>query len=121
MDGTFGMKEILNVFNSFLWDMGSRDKRYGNIKPMFKVGKIKYFNDIFQFVPKTIVATDLGKKVDRFSVLMKRIDRFTLEELFMVASFCSLNEKQMIKLVMNEYFQQKGEPDKQNDKEHFEK
>lgn len=109
------MKEKLHVYNSFLWDMGSRDKRYGHIKPMFKTGKIKSFNDIFQFIPKTIDATDLGKKVDRFSVLMKRIDRFTLEELFMVASFCSLNEKQMIKLVMNEYFRQKGEPDKEED------
>lgn len=105
--------DFLHVFNSFLWDMGSRDKRYGYIKPMFKGGKIKSFNDIFLFVPKTIVATDLGKKVDRFTRLMKRIDRFTLEELFMIAAFCGLNEKQIIKLVMNEYFQQKEEIAKQ--------
>lgn len=95
--------------------MGSRDKRYGYIKPMFKTGKVKSFGDIFQFVPKTIIATDLGKKGDRFSRLMNRVDRFTLEELFMIATFCSLNEKQMIKLVMNEYFQQKVDADIQDD------
>ncbi|MES1160739.1 MAG: hypothetical protein ABUM51_08280, partial [Bacteroidota bacterium] len=66
---------------------------------------------------KTIVATDLGKKVDRFTVLMKRVDRFTLEELFMVAAFCNLNEKQMIKLVMNEYSHQKADHDNKDDQD----
>ena len=83
--------------------MGNRDPRYDLIKPMFIGGKIKSFNDIFKFIPKTVVATDLGKKVDRFTELMNRIEGFTLEELFMMAKFCDLDESQMLKLAENEY------------------
>lgn len=83
--------------------MGNRDPRYDLIKPMIIGGKIKSFNDIFKFIPKTVVATDLGKKVDRFTELMNRIEGFTLEELFMIAKFCELDEAQMLKLAETEY------------------
>ncbi|HWK08044.1 MAG TPA: hypothetical protein VNS58_30655 [Puia sp.] len=83
--------------------MGNRDPRYDLIKPMIIGGKIKTFNDIFKFIPKTVVATDLGKKVDRFTDLMNRVEGFTLEELFMIARFCELDEAQMLELAENEY------------------
>jgi len=83
--------------------MGNRDHRYDLIKPMFIGGKIKTFSDIFKFIPKTVVATDLGKKVDRFTDLMNRVEGFTLEELFMVAKFCELEETEMLLLVENQY------------------
>ncbi len=47
--------------------MGHRDPRYDLIRSMINDGKIVSFNDIFKFIPKTIVAKDLGKKVDRFT------------------------------------------------------
>ncbi|HTI07581.1 MAG TPA: hypothetical protein VL832_03460 [Puia sp.] len=34
---------------------------------------------------------------------MNRIEGFTLEELFMMAKFCDLDESQMLKLAENEY------------------
>jgi len=83
--------------------MGNRDPRYSLIKPMIIGGKIVSFNDIFKFIPKTVVATDLGKKVDRFTELMHRVEGFTLEELFMIAKFCDLDESEMLKLAENEY------------------
>jgi hypothetical protein len=83
--------------------MGNRDPRYILIKPMIVGGKIVSFNDIFKFIPKTVVATDLGKKVDRFTELMKRVEGFTLEELFMIAKFCDVEEAEMLKLAENEY------------------
>ncbi|HEX9509724.1 MAG TPA: hypothetical protein VF939_04545 [Puia sp.] len=88
--------------------MGNRDPRYDLIKPMIIGGKIKTFTDIFKFIPKTVVATDLGKKVDRFTELMNRIEGFTLEELFMMAKFCDLDESQMLQLAENEYLMSKS-------------
>ena len=74
---------------------------------MFKDGKIRTFSDIFEFVPKTIVATNMGKKVDRFTRLMNRVEKFTLEDLFQIGKLCELEESQMIQLVMKEYSIQK--------------
>jgi hypothetical protein len=43
--------------------MIQRDKRYNLIKSLLSDGKIKVLSDIFDWVPKTIVSHDLGKKV----------------------------------------------------------
>lgn len=83
--------------------MVNRDHRYDLIKPMIIGGKIKSFNDIFKFIPKTVVATDLGKKVDRFTDLMNRVEGFTLEDLFLMAKSFDIEESQMLMLVENQY------------------
>jgi len=95
------------MYISFLYIMANRDPRYDLIKHLYKEGKIKSFNDIFKYVPKTIVATDLGKKVDRFTELLNRVGGFTLDEVALMASFCELEESVMFKLIEKEYFIQK--------------
>jgi hypothetical protein len=70
---------------------------------MVEAGKIEVFTDIFKFIPKTKVATDLGKKVDRFNELMNNVENFNLKDLFLIAKFCELEEKQMLELVMKQY------------------
>ncbi|HWK02109.1 MAG TPA: hypothetical protein VNS58_00660 [Puia sp.] len=87
--------------------MVNRDRRYELISVLFKEGKIQTFNDIFVFVPKTIVATNMGKKVDRFTLLMNRVEKFTLENIFQIGKLCDLGESQMLELVMKEYSIQK--------------
>lgn len=88
--------------------MTSRDHRYSLIKPMVDAGKIVVFNDIFKFIPKTKVAIDLGKKVDRFNELMTNVEEFVLKDLFLIAKFCEMTEKEMLELVMNQYLEIKS-------------
>ncbi|HZE84061.1 MAG TPA: hypothetical protein VE035_07115 [Puia sp.] len=88
--------------------MVNRDSRYDLIKPMIATGKIVVFNDIFKYIPKTIVATDLGKKVDRFTILMNKVEGFTYAETFMIGKFCELSEAEMNKLVMADYMKNKN-------------
>ncbi len=85
-----------------------RDDRYDLIKPMIDSGNIVSFNDIFKYIPKTIVAKDLGKKVDRFSELMKKVEGFTLGEIYTIAKFCNISESQIYQLVEKEYFKSKS-------------
>jgi len=87
--------------------MLKRDERYELVKPMLEIGKIKSFQDIFKIVPKTIVAADLGTKVDRFTKLMKRIEKFTLEDVFTIARYCELSVHEILELVEVEYLQSK--------------
>ncbi len=87
--------------------MSSRDHRYELIKPMLNAGNIESFNDIFKFIPKTVVANDLGKKVDRFTTLMNRVEKFTLDELFTIARHCFIEESAILKLAHNEYLKKR--------------
>lgn len=92
--------------------MEKRDSRYELIRPMFNGGKIKTLTDIFKFIPKTVVAGDLGKKVDRFTALINKVERFTLEELFRIADLCDLERSQILQLVMEDYTSQKRKIDR---------
>ena len=87
--------------------MQNRDTRYDLIKPMINAGNIESFNDIFKYIPKTVVANDLGKKVDRFTALMNRVEKFTVEELFTIARFCSINDQKILELMYNEHLKNK--------------
>jgi len=80
-----------------------RDHRYDLIKPMIESGKILSFNDIFKYIPKTVVAKDLGKKVDRFNTLMSRVEEFMLSDLFIIAGFFEIDEDDIVRLVMIDY------------------
>jgi len=75
---------------------------------MYEVGKIESFLDIFKYIPKSIVARDLGKKVDRFNRLMNKVEDFTIAELITIGTLCDLNLSQMFKLFESEYLQQQG-------------
>ena len=87
--------------------MVNRDRRFDLISTMFKDGKIRTFNDIFEFVPKTVVATNMGKKVDRFTEMMNKVEKFKLEELFAIAKLCELDEHTILDLAHKEYTTQK--------------
>jgi|SRR5579859_1435220 len=75
------------------------DKRYEIIKPMLNEGKIQLFQDIFQFQKKTVVAKDLGKRGPRFDYLINRVEKFTVEELLIIAKKCRLSFDEIMQLV----------------------
>lgn len=87
--------------------MRKLDPRYRIIKPMLNEGQIQSFLDIFEYIPKSVVAADLGKKVDRFTELMNRIEKFTVEELLIIAGFCNISMSEMFRLVETEYIKRK--------------
>ncbi|GAH51801.1 unnamed protein product, partial [marine sediment metagenome] len=60
------------------------------------------------YIPKSVVAADLGKKVDRFTELMNRIEKFTVEELLIIAGFCNLSVSEMFQLVETEYLKRQN-------------
>jgi len=80
-----------------------RDERYQSIKPLFERHKIQTFQDIFNVVPKTVVASDLGKENDRFMELTGHIGDFTVQEIVLIGNFCALTLSEMFTLVGREY------------------
>jgi hypothetical protein len=92
----------------FILHMRQLDPRYNYIKLLLTDGKIQSFLDIFDHIPKTIVANDLGKNVARFTELMHRIEKFTLEELLQIGTYCKLTSTETLKLVDAEYIKQKN-------------
>jgi len=82
--------------------MGTRDPRYDLIKPMLSQGRIESFTDIFKYIKKTVVANDLGKKVDRFTIMMEQPKKFSVEDVYEMAELFSIGVRQMFELLDNE-------------------
>ena len=79
--------------------MRQPDRRYEIIKPLLNDGKIHQFEDIFLYQKKTVVAKDLGKRGPRFNYLVRHVEKFTVQELLIIAGKCGLSFDEMMKLV----------------------
>jgi hypothetical protein len=83
--------------------MEHRDRRYPTIKPMLDRGKIKSFSDIFLYLPKSVLAADLGKNLRRFNELLLHVEGFTIKDLVAMSNLCGLTRMEMFRLIDQEF------------------
>ena len=83
--------------------MEHRDHRYPTIKPMLDRGKIKSFSDIFLYLPKSVLAADLGKNLKRFNELLLHVEGFTIKDLVAMSNLCGLTRMEMFRLIDQEF------------------
>jgi hypothetical protein len=83
----------------------SRHMGYDLVRPMFTSGELKAFSDIFNFdlVPKSTVATDLGKEKGRFNQLIKNPNEFNFQEIRKFSGLCNMTPSEMGILIENEH------------------
>ena len=80
-----------------------RDPRYNLIRPKFKREEIRLFSEIFQTLPRSLVAKDLGKEKGRFNELVDNPNEFTYSELKKFSSNCEMSISEFSTLVENEH------------------
>lgn len=76
---------------------------YDLVRPMFTIGELKAFSDIFKYVPKTVVAGDLGKEKGRFNSLIEDPGDFLIQELMKLAEYCDLSLPDIGRLIETEH------------------
>ncbi|HUB62415.1 MAG TPA: hypothetical protein VL978_16995 [Puia sp.] len=81
----------------------ARDPRYNLIRPKYKKGEIRLFSDIFQTLPKSLVAKDLGKEKGRFTELVNNPNEFTWSELKKFSSNCEMSIAEFSLLIEKEH------------------
>jgi hypothetical protein len=80
-----------------------KDPRYNLIRPKYKKGDIKLFSDIFQTLPRSLVAKDLGKEKGRFNELIDNPNEFTWLELKKFSSYCEMTMAEFCLLIGAEH------------------
>ena len=83
--------------------MIQRDHRYELIPAMLEARRVQSFLDIFKFIPRTVVARDLGMKVARLSARLRHLENFTLAEIFIIGDFCGLSRLKILELIKAEF------------------
>jgi len=79
-----------------------KDFRYDLIAPMISAGRIKHFRDVFNYIPKTVVAHDLGINNVRFNKLMDNVEGFLLRDLFRLAGFMEVEPSVLMGLILEQ-------------------
>lgn len=84
-----------------------KDERYKAVKRLIEKGDITEFNEMFTYIPKTVVARDLGAAPARFSEKMNLIEKFTLQDMFSIAKLLEVENIDILRLADNQYSEQK--------------
>ena len=92
--------------------MTKRDPRYDKVRKLIELEVLTTFREIFEFVPKSVVARDLCMNSARFTKLMYHVDRFILKDLFSIAHLIGISEQRILRLVMDQF--DKDRPGYQN-------
>jgi len=85
---------------------GKRDDRYEYVRTMFNQGEITSFEQIFDYIPRYIVAADLKTKRQRLGKLINQIEKFSIKELITIGRLCHLSTNEIFSLVAAAYANQ---------------
>lgn len=83
--------------------MEQQDHRYPTIKPMLDQGRIKKLTDIFIYIPRTVLAQDIGKNLKRLNELLDRPENFMIKDLLLIGNLCTLSRREMLLLLDAEF------------------
>lgn len=80
----------------------AKDRRYNTVKNLISGGFIKSLNEIYDTIPKSVIAEDLGFNSTRINNLIAHVDRFIAKDLFKLAELIGVDEIEIMKLVCNQ-------------------
>jgi hypothetical protein len=81
----------------------AKDGRYMTVKYLMDAGHIKSFQDIWNVIPKTVIAQDLGMNYTRFSKLIDKVEFFMIRDMVRVAALFEIDDKSFIDFVYQQY------------------
>lgn len=81
----------------------SGDKRYQTVKKLLTAGLLHSFREIFDIVPKSVMAADLGMNNTRFSKHIYRVQDFTLSDTFRMAKILDVDERALLLLIYEQH------------------
>jgi hypothetical protein len=80
----------------------AKDKRYGTVKNLIAGGYIKSFSEIWDTLPKTVVARDLKMHHQTFSKLVSSPEKIRFEEAIEIASLIEIDGMRIINLIYSQ-------------------
>lgn len=80
----------------------TKDKRYKTINHLITGGHIKTLIEIFDTLPKSVLAKDLGISLDRFTKMINDVERFSVRNLVRIANLIEVDELKIFTLIHNQ-------------------
>lgn len=79
-----------------------KDSRYKAIKAMLESESFRTFKEVFEIIPKSVVAADLGIHYNRFVSRINKPEEFSIKELIMFSELIGTNPSVLFNLAMKD-------------------
>jgi hypothetical protein len=79
-----------------------KDKRHKTVKILIETGNVVEFKDIFEHIPKTTVADDLGVHFNRMARMIGNVNEIKVNDIFLLSGYFEIDAKVMFELVYNQ-------------------
>lgn len=83
-----------------------KDERFDNVNAVFRAGNIRSLEDIFKYVPKSLVGPQLKMKQERLSRLIFKVGKFEVRDVLLIGSLFRLTKKETFRLIVKSYEEQ---------------
>ena len=74
---------------------------------MISTGGITEFKEIFTYVPKSVMAQDLGTNNNRMTRLIQHVGQFSINDVYKISSLLEIDFTEVITLIKNQYLNDK--------------
>lgn len=79
-----------------------KDKRHKTVKILIEGGHVSEFREIFEHIPKTTVADELGIHFNRFNNLIDKPADMKVSDLFLLSGYFEIEGQKMFQLINNQ-------------------
>lgn len=79
-----------------------KDKRHKTVKILIEGGHVQEFKEIFEHIPKTTVAEELGIHFNRFNNLIDKPAEMKVSDLFLLSGYFEIEGQKMFELIHNQ-------------------
>jgi hypothetical protein len=87
-----------------------KDKRHKTVKILIETGNITTFADIFEHIPKTTVANELGIHFNRMAGMIKNVNDIKVNDVFLLSGYFEIDAKVLFELIYNQHTPKKTTP-----------
>jgi hypothetical protein len=88
----------------------NKDERYKIVQNMLLQKNLTVFSQIFLYIPRKVVCTDMGMNYARFISLIRHPADFRFKELIAMAVLFDIDAKELIDLAWEQILQRKKKP-----------
>ena len=83
------------------------DKRYDSIKIMIETGHITEFQQIFNYIPKSLLGKHLHTNNPRMTRLVSNVDDLTVHEIVSISTLFNVDYSKITHIVFAQYLKDK--------------
>jgi hypothetical protein len=80
----------------------TKDKRHKTVKILIETGNVLEFKDIFEHIPKTTVADELGIHFNRMARMISNVNEIKVNDIFLFSGYFEIDAKVLFELIYNQ-------------------